>query len=78
MDLVEARRQGDELLVVLGAFFRVKKNKGKAKASTSKVVDIAGEDLSFLPPVIMVLASSLCNMPLETNVGVPLKPMGSS
>lgn len=56
---------------------RPKKGKGKAKPSSSKVVVSAGEDLSYLPPIIMVLGSSLCNMPLETNARVPLKPIRS-
>lgn len=53
--------------------FRPKKGEGNAKPSTLKATNSAGEDLSYLPPVITVLWSSLCNVPLETNAKVPIK-----
>lgn len=43
-----------------------------------KVTNIAGEDLSYLSPAIMVLGFSLCNVPLETDARVPFELMGSS
>lgn len=62
----------------LWASSRAKKNKAKVNSSTSKVINVMGEDISYLPLAIMVLGSSLHNVPLEIDTRVLLEPMGSS
>lgn len=65
------RRQGEEMAAKL-LTSREKKNKDKAKPSTSKVVDNVREGLSYLSLAATVLGLGLHNVPLETDARVPL------
>lgn len=60
------------------AILAKKKGKGKAMPSASKVAANVRYDLTGLPSVIIVVGSALYGVPLETNIRVPLEPIGSS